>query len=388
MLDNKGFDLWTDDYDKSVGLSDEDGSYPFAGYKAVLNAIYNRILSAKAYKVLDIGFGTATLTAKLYEKGCNIYGQDFSERMMELAQEKMPDAKLYQGDFSKGLVEPLKQQKYDAIIATYSLHHLTDSQKVDFLRELLKYLEEDGCIYIGDVAFETRTMLEECKAVYGDEWDTDEIYFVYEELKKAFLQIRFEQMSSCAGLLVLKKQRRIIKSMEPKYLLPAARLVEEVFTEYENEKEGKLVRRLVEEIRSKKYYIPELELVMVDEMEEPIGYAMFSRFHIEGKYEDELLLLSPVAVKTALQRQHISKEILEYGFEIAKKMGFKAVMVEGNPRNYNARGFDSSYKYGVEAGPKIHLPRPECLMLKELEEGALEHISGIVDYSFYETLNE
>ena len=33
MLDNKGFDLWADGYDKSVGLSEEENTYPFAGYK-------------------------------------------------------------------------------------------------------------------------------------------------------------------------------------------------------------------------------------------------------------------------------------------------------------------------------------------------------------------
>ena len=105
--------------------------------------------------------------------------------------------------------------------------------------------------------------------------------------------------------------QRNIKSMEEKYLLHSLELVEKVFTEYENAEEGKLVRQLVEEIRSKKYYIPELDLVMVDEEDEVIGYVMFSRFHIEGKYEDELLLLTPAAVKTELQRQHISKELIE-----------------------------------------------------------------------------
>jgi putative AdoMet-dependent methyltransferase len=57
--------------------------------------------------VLDIGFGTGTLTAKLYEHGCKIYGQDFSSRMVQLAFAKMPDAHLYQGDFTKGLADPL-----------------------------------------------------------------------------------------------------------------------------------------------------------------------------------------------------------------------------------------------------------------------------------------
>ena len=32
MLDNKGFDLWANGYDESVSVSDEDNTYPFAGY--------------------------------------------------------------------------------------------------------------------------------------------------------------------------------------------------------------------------------------------------------------------------------------------------------------------------------------------------------------------
>ncbi|RKI40855.1 N-acetyltransferase [bacterium D16-51] len=182
--------------------------------------------------------------------------------------------------------------------------------------------------------------------------------------------------------------KRIIKSMESKYLLPSLELVQEVFSEWDSPKEGKLVRQLVEEIRAKKYYMPELELVMVNENDEIIGYAMFSRFHIEGKFENELLILTPVAVKTRLQRQHISRDILEYGFDVAKRLGFKAVLVEGNPRSYNNRGFQSSYKFGIEAGSNIKLPHPDCLMIKELEKGALNRISGLVDYSFYDTLHE
>ena len=179
---------------------------------------------------------------------------------------------------------------------------------------------------------------------------------------------------------------RIIKSMQPKYLNSSLELVEKVFTESECAENGKLVRGLVEEIRSKKYYLPELELIMVNEDDEVIGYAMFSRFHIEGRYEDELLMITPVAVKTELQRQHISKKIIEYGFDVAKKMGYKVVMVEGNPQNYRNRGFDSSYKYGIEAGPQIGLPHPDCLMVLELEDGALNNMNGFVDYSYYDCL--
>ncbi len=181
---------------------------------------------------------------------------------------------------------------------------------------------------------------------------------------------------------------RIIKPMENKYLKPSLELVQEVFTAWDSPEEAKTVRALVEEIRAKKYYLPELELIMVDENDRILGYAMFSRFHIEGKYEDELLILTPVAVRTEFQRQHISKELIEYGFEKAAALGYKAVLVEGDPKNYNPRGFVTSADHGIIAGPSVHLPHPACLMVRELVPGALEHIHGTVDYAFYDALHE
>ena len=205
MLNNKGFDLWADDYDKSVGVSDEDRTYPFAGYKDILNKICSNVLAQSGKVVLDIGFGTGILTSKLYENGCHIYGQDFSNKMIELAYEKMPNAKLFQGDFSVGLADELVQNRYDAIIATYSLHHLTDMQKIDFLNMLITLLNDEGCIYIVDLAFKTRKDMELCKMQMGNEWDDDEIYFVFNELKEHFSQLEFEQVSYCAGVLYLKR---------------------------------------------------------------------------------------------------------------------------------------------------------------------------------------
>ena len=179
---------------------------------------------------------------------------------------------------------------------------------------------------------------------------------------------------------------RIIKSMEEKYLVPALELVESVFTASESAEDGALVRRLVEEIRSKRWYLPELELIMVNEADEIIGYCMFSRFHLEGKYEQELLILTPMAVKTELQRQHISKELIEYGLERARELGYKAVIVEGNPMNYRSRGFVTSEPFGITAHASVGLPAPECLMVQELIPGGLEGIHGQVNYSDYEAL--
>ena len=119
---------------------------------------------------------------------------------------------------------------------------------------------------------------------------------------------------------------REITAMKPEYLRSSLELVEQVFTEHENAQEGKLVRRLVEEIRSKKYYLPEMELLMLEDGE-PVGYVMFSRFHLGGKYDDRLVILTPAAVKTSLQRQGISRELITYGLRKAAEMGFTAALV-------------------------------------------------------------
>ena len=179
---------------------------------------------------------------------------------------------------------------------------------------------------------------------------------------------------------------RTITSMKPEYLLPSLELVVKVFTEHENAAEGRTVRALVEEIRSKKYYLPELELLMIEDGE-VIGYVMFSRVHIEGKYEGRRVILTPAAVKTSCQRQGISRELIEYGFRKAAEMGFTAALVEGNPANYRARGFNTSARHGIVAGPNIHLPHEDCMMVAELVPGGLEGITGKVNYAMYDVLN-
>jgi len=207
MLDDKGFDLWADGYDKSVQLSEEDNEYPFAGYKDVLGTIYNIVHRKEKAKILDIGFGTGVLTKKLYDDGYEIYGIDFSQRMIAIAKEKMPLAKLFQYDFFKGLPKELENIQFDYIISTYAMHHLEDEDKIKLINKLEEYISRDGRIIIGDVAFQTRELLEQCKAKYENYWDDEEIYFVFNELKEFFPKedISFTTISHCAGIIQLRK---------------------------------------------------------------------------------------------------------------------------------------------------------------------------------------
>ena len=142
---------------------------------------------------------------------------------------------------------------------------------------------------------------------------------------------------------------RIIRAIKKEEWETCLDFVERVFTDSEDAESGRLVRNLMSEIRSNRYYVPELDLVMLNREGEIIGQTMFSRFHLEGGYEDELLILTPVAVKTELQRQHISKELIEFGLNRARELGFTVCIVEGNPQNYRPRGFRTSADYGIFA---------------------------------------
>ncbi|MGE7951230.1 class I SAM-dependent methyltransferase [Lysinibacillus xylanilyticus] len=206
MLNQLGFNLWADGYDKTVQLSEESNQYPFAGYKAVLNTIFNEVMYSPKSTVLDIGFGTGVLTAKLYDNGHMINGFDFSSKMIEIAKEKMPDANLMEWDLSKGLPTALLDQPYDAIISTYALHHFTDDMKVQYITTLLQQLTPTGKIFIGDIAFETREQLEKCRQDSISYWDDDEFYFIYEEigpLLKGLCQLEFHPISHCGGVFVI-----------------------------------------------------------------------------------------------------------------------------------------------------------------------------------------
>lgn len=205
MRDREGFDRWAEEYDGEVKVSENAESYPFAGYNRVHDGIFNAVMQKPGAVVLDLGFGTGALTARLYNAGCEIYGQDFSSGMLAVARKKMPEAHLYNGDLAIGLAEPIKGLTYDFIIATYSLHHLTDPRKVELIRELLGLLREDGAILIGDVSFPTVDAREKCRLSAGEEWDDEENYIVAEELCRTFPRLEFTAISHCAGITKITK---------------------------------------------------------------------------------------------------------------------------------------------------------------------------------------
>lgn len=203
MLDNKGFDAWSGEYNESIEKYNQ--GYPFEGYYNVLGYVQSLVKENDKVKILDLGIGTGLLTKELYKNGGQIYGVDFSGKMLELAKKKMPDGNFFCSDFKLGLPEELKEIKFNYIISSYAIHHISDEEKVKFIKELKNHLKEDGKIIIADVAFETKEKMQECKENSGNKWDDDEFYMIADDIIVKMnglgLDINYTQISSCAGVL-------------------------------------------------------------------------------------------------------------------------------------------------------------------------------------------
>ena len=204
MLNENGFNEWASAYDKSVRESAQEESYPFAGYDEVLETIFQAASAFPGKKLLDAGFGTVALTLRFYEAGYEVSGMDFSETMCEIAQRKMPKARLIRHDFSEGLPSVWKQEQFDCIVCTYAIHHLPPEKQIRFLHELLAHLSDSGVLLIGDVAFETAEERENCRRSVGEAWDEEEWYPAAQEWKTEFPHLLFRKISFCAGVFLLR----------------------------------------------------------------------------------------------------------------------------------------------------------------------------------------
>lgn len=201
MLDKDGFNEWAPEYDSAVDRSRDAGEYPFCGYDDVHKRVFERLKDAK--DVIDFGVGTGRLTKRLYDRGANIVGVDFSENMIAAAREKMPNASFVCADLTHGM--PDIDRKFDAAIMLYAIHHLTDEQKISLIGGAGAHMKKGGIFVIGDVAFadeKDRLYARDCA---GDDWDDDEYYCVYENLKDRLgRSSSFEKVSFCAGVITIE----------------------------------------------------------------------------------------------------------------------------------------------------------------------------------------
>jgi predicted N-acetyltransferase YhbS len=144
--------------------------------------------------------------------------------------------------------------------------------------------------------------------------------------------------------------------------------------EYTDHDEHNLVRRL----RESEAFIPELSLIAMQERE-PVGYILFTKIKIDnGTKKHPSLALAPVAVLPKYQGKGIGSELILEGMNRAKSLGFQSVVVLGHSEYYPRFGFVPASTYCITA--PFEVPN-EAFMANELEPGALQEVSGIVEYA-------
>lgn len=142
------FDQWASTYDETVYQTKAaDG---FEDYQAVLDRVVQLAGAAPGVAVADIGTGTGNLAAALLRTGARVTAVEPSREMRRIAAEKLGAVPVLDGHFR---AIPAADGQFDAVVSTYAFHHLTDSEKADGARELLRVLRPGGRVVLGDVAW-------------------------------------------------------------------------------------------------------------------------------------------------------------------------------------------------------------------------------------------
>ncbi|OPZ77510.1 MAG: Acetyltransferase (GNAT) family protein [Alphaproteobacteria bacterium ADurb.Bin438] len=92
---------------------------------------------------------------------------------------------------------------------------------------------------------------------------------------------------------------------------------------------------VVRNLRNTKSYINELSLVAFFN-NELVGHIMLTRARVE---KDEVLCLGPISVLPKFQSKGIGSKLMKDAIKSAKNMGFKAIILLGNPDYYSKFGF-------------------------------------------------
>lgn len=137
--------------------------------------------------VLDMGCGPGNLTKELVRHNCNVTGIDLSEKMIEIAKQKVPSAKFEIQDIRKTNYD---NKTFDGLFVSRALIHIKNEEIQNTLQEFYRILKSNGTlgiiVQIVDIPFEHIE-----KEVYNPELDIFFKYFSEQELHTKLLEANF-----------------------------------------------------------------------------------------------------------------------------------------------------------------------------------------------------
>lgn len=131
---------------------------------------------------------------------------------------------------------------------------------------------------------------------------------------------------------------------------------------------------LMHKIRNHPHFVTKLDTVAVLD-DEIIGCAAFLEDFIQGDdgKVHQVLCLGPLAVAPEFQQQGLGGRLLEYSKELARDLGYAAIILYGDPNYYSRQGFEPAKNYQIRmANDKF----ATVLQITPLFEGALDNCAG------------
>lgn len=114
------------------------------------------------------------------------------------------------------------------------------------------------------------------------------------------------------------------------------------------------------------------------EGEEIVGHVLFSPVTITDRDQVfEGVGLGPVAVLPSHQKKGVGSLLCRNGLTQLADMGHKIAVVLGHSTYYPRFGFKPAHSYGIRCTWNVP---PEAFMVMELQPGALEGVTGLVEY--------
>lgn len=131
-------------------------------------------------------------------------------------------------------------------------------------------------------------------------------------------------------------------------------------------------------LRDDPAFIRELDFVM-EKDGKIIGQNMFMKtvINMDGGGDLPVLTMGPICIAPELKRKGYGKALLDYSLEKAAKMGFGAVLFEGNIGFYGKSGFDYASKFGIRYHDLPEDADSSFFLCKELIPGYLDKVTGV-----------
>jgi ubiquinone/menaquinone biosynthesis C-methylase UbiE len=117
--------------------------------------------------VIDFGSGTGTFAIQAARRGAKVYAVDVSQAMLDCARSKAMQADVSNIAFHHAgfLTYEHADQPVDAVVTTFSFHHLPDFWKGIALKRVHSMLRTGGQLYIYDVILNETDVLNNIQAL-------------------------------------------------------------------------------------------------------------------------------------------------------------------------------------------------------------------------------